>query len=76
MKTIGPLVQNHPSFPNQVNVGIMQIQSRKEISLRVYERGAGETYSCGTGACAAVVTGIILGLLDPVVQVKMKGGTL
>jgi diaminopimelate epimerase len=74
--TQGPLIERHPSFPNRVNAGFMQIQSRTEIRLRVYERGAGETLACGTGACAAVVAGIRLGLLDNRVDVHTHGGVL
>ena len=68
--TDGPLIENHTAFPNRVNAGFMQVLTRHSVRLRVYERGAGETLSCGTGACAAVVTGIRLGLLDPQVDVQ------
>jgi diaminopimelate epimerase len=74
--TQGPLIENHAAFPNRVNAGFMQIQSRSAVRLRVYERGAGETLSCGTGACAAVVAGIQLGLLDTCVDVHTQGGIL
>jgi diaminopimelate epimerase len=74
--TLGPLIERHPRFPNRVNAGFMQVVDRGHIKLRVYERGAGETLSCGTGACAAVVTGIKRGLLDDHVQVATHGGTL
>lgn len=74
--TLGPLVENHPRFPKRVNAGFMQIVDRSHIKLRVYERGAGETMSCGTGACAAVVAGILRGLLDNQVQVATHGGVL
>ena len=74
--TLGPLVQSQPCFPNGVNVGFMQVVSRSQIQLRVYERGAGETLACGTGACAAVVAGIRLGLLDGQVDVDTHGGRL
>ncbi|MET4579596.1 diaminopimelate epimerase [Ottowia thiooxydans] len=74
--TQGPLIENHPAFPNRVNAGFMQIENRGQIRLRVYERGAGETLACGTGACAAVVAGIRLGLLDQRVQVSTHGGDL
>ena len=74
--SIGPRVQQHPAFPKGVNVGFMQILGRAHIRLRVYERGAGETLACGTGACAAVVCGIRLGLLDDSVEVQTRGGTL
>lgn len=72
----GPLIEGHPAFPNRVNAGFMQILNRQEIKLRVYERGVGETLSCGTGACAAVVSGIRRGLLDSPVQVHTRGGML
>lgn len=74
--TWGPLVQGHSAFPRGVNVGFMQVLDRSHIRLRVYERGAGETLACGTGACAAVVAGIRLGLLDASVDVLTHGGTL
>lgn len=73
---IGPLIQAHPMFPDGVNVGFMQIEDRQHIRLRVYERGAGETLACGTGACAAVVCGIQAGLLDERVDVDLPGGRL
>jgi diaminopimelate epimerase len=72
----GPLIENHVRFPKRVNAGFMQIVSRSRINLRVYERGAGETLACGTGACAAVVAGIRLGLLDTRVDVQTHGGQL
>ncbi len=72
----GALIEAHPHFPNRVNVGYMQVIRRDFIKLRVYERGAGETLACGTGACAAVVTGINLGLLDTSVTVSTRGGNL
>ncbi len=72
----GPLIEHHACFPNRVNAGFMQIVDRSHIRLRVYERGAGETLACGSGACAAVVAGIRLGLLDDTVQVQTHGGTL
>lgn len=74
--TLGPLVQQQGAFPRGVNVGFMQVVDRSHIRLRVYERGAGETLACGTGACAAVVAGIRLGLLDATVDVATHGGTL
>lgn len=73
---IGPALECHPRFPQRVNVGFMQIIDRNRIRLRVYERGTGETLACGTGACAAVVAGIVQGLLDPQVQVTLPGGHL
>ena len=72
----GPLIENHPHFPKRVNAGFMQIMDRHSLRLRVYERGAGETLSCGTGACAAVVAGIRRGLLDNPVNVATRGGVL
>jgi diaminopimelate epimerase len=76
VKDIGEAVGNHSGFPEGVNVGFMQIISRNEISLRVFERGAGETLACGTGACAAVVAGCLLELLDATVKVNLTGGQL
>ena len=73
---IGPLVEAHTAFPNRVNAGFMQVLSRQHVRLRVYERGSGETLACGTGACAAVVAGIRLGLLDGPVDVDTHGGRL
>ena len=72
----GPLIENHAAFPQRVNAGFMQVLSRSKVRLRVFERGAGETLACGTGACAAVVTGIRWGLLDSRVTVQTHGGTL
>lgn len=72
----GPLIENHPRFPKRVNAGFMQIVNRHHIRLRVYERGAGETLACGTGACAAAVAGMRRGLLDSPVQVSTRGGEL
>ncbi len=74
--TEGPLIESHPQFPNRVNAGFMQVMDRGHIKLRVYERGAGETLACGTGACAAVVAGIQRGLLDTRVRVTTRGGDL
>jgi diaminopimelate epimerase len=74
--TQGPMIEIHPRFPNRVNAGYMQVLDRHGIALRVWERGAGETLSCGTGACAAAVAGIARGLLDSPVQVETRGGTL
>lgn len=72
----GELIENHAQFPRRVNAGFMQVLNRQHIKLRVYERGAGETLACGTGACAAVVHGIRLGLLDSPVKVSARGGEL
>jgi diaminopimelate epimerase len=73
---LGPQIESHESFPQRVNVGFMQIVTPHEIMLRVYERGSGETLSCGTGACAAVVSGIMPGLLQSPVDVHTRGGKL
>ncbi len=73
---LGPRVEAHERFPQQVNAGFMQVLSRAHIALRVHERGAGETLACGTGACAAVVAGIRLGWLDAAVEVDTHGGRL
>ena len=74
--TLGPLIEQHPRFARRVNAGFMQIVDRAHIRLRVFERGAGETLACGTGACAAVVAGIRLGWLDARVDVHTRGGVL
>tara|TARA_B100000073_G_scaffold258494_1_gene218386 strand:- start:313 stop:1149 length:837 start_codon:yes stop_codon:yes gene_type:complete len=74
--TLGPLIEVHECFPDRVNVGFMQIVSPTEIKLRVYERGVGETEACGSGACAAVVHGIQLGVLANDVSVHLPGGKL
>jgi len=74
--TQGPRIEHHPSFPKRVNAGYMQVVDRTHIRLRVWERGAGETLACGTGACAAVVAGIQRGLLDASVAVATRGGEL
>ena len=76
VQALGAKIEHHPSFPERVNVGFMQVLHRREIRLRVFERGAGETLACGTGACAAVVAGINRGLLDATVQVHTRGGDL
>ena len=74
--TLGPQIESHASFPQRVNAGFMQIVNKHEIKLRVYERGSGETLACGTGACAATVSGIMLGLLQSPVLVHARGGDL
>jgi diaminopimelate epimerase len=74
--TQGPLIERHARFPQRVNAGYMQVDGRSRIALRVHERGAGETLACGTGACAAVVAGIRLDLLDSPVAVRTRGGEL
>jgi len=76
VETLGPALESHALFPERVNVGFMQIVERDRIRLRVYERGAGETLACGTGACAAVVTGIKWGKLNKRVTVELSGGNL
>ena len=76
VNTQGPLIERHPRFPQRVNAGYMQVVDRGHIRLRVYERGAGETLACGSGACAAVVAGRQRDLLDDKVEVKLLGGTL
>ena len=72
----GPIIEKHERFPQRVNAGFMQIMDEHHIKLRVFERGAGETLACGTGACAAAVAGIQLGKLQSPVNVKMRGGEL
>jgi len=76
VETLGPHIETHPRFPDRVNVGFVRIAGRDRIDLRVYERGVGETAACGTGACAAVVTGQRLGLLDDTINVHLPGGQL
>jgi diaminopimelate epimerase len=76
VETLGPLLEVHPRFPERVNIGFMQVMHPSHIKLRVFERGSGETLSCGTGACAAVVTGIKQGLLVSPVKVTARGGEL
>lgn len=76
LERLGPLIEAHPHFPKRVNAGFMQILTRDEINLRVFERGVGETLACGTGACAAVVAGQQRGLLGEAVKVNLPGGTL
>jgi len=72
----GPLIEHHVRFVRRVNAGFLQVLNRRQVRLRVYERGAGETLACGSGACAAVVAGIRLGLLDHSVDVQARGGLL
>jgi len=76
VEVLGPQLEPHARFPQKANIGFMQVVSRSEIRLRVYERGAGETKACGTGACAAVVAGIQRGLLDSTVKAQLTGGEL
>src|SRR6267154_2132412 len=75
VERFGPSIEHHPRFPKRTNVGFMQIVDRGHLRLRVYERGAGETLACGTGACAAVAVGRQQGLLDEEVRVDLPGGT-
>ncbi|MCW8348424.1 diaminopimelate epimerase [Vibrio sp. ZSDZ65] len=76
VEKLGPLLESHERFPEKVNAGFMQVVNRNEIKLRVYERGAGETQACGSGACGAVAVGIAQGLLDEKVTVRLPGGDL
>lgn len=76
VKELGTIITSHPQFPEQTNVEFVQLTSPETILLRVYERGAGETLACGSGACAAVVAGRALGKLTETVAVKLPGGTL
>ena len=76
VENLGPAIESHERFPKRVNAGFMQVVDRQHINLRVYERGAGETLACGTGACAAVVSGIQRGWLDDEVEVSLAGGKL
>jgi len=76
VERLGPAIEGHRSFPRRVNVGFMEVVDRGDIRLRVYERGAGETLACGTGACAAVIVGRQRGLLDRQVRVQVRGGEL
>lgn len=73
---LGPLLENHERFPERANIGFMQVVNRNHIKLRVFERGAGETQACGSGACGAVAVGIMQGVLDNNVQVDLPGGSL
>ncbi len=74
--SLGPQIESHARFPQRVNAGFMQVLNEHEINLRVYERGSGETLACGTGACAAAVSGIQLGTLQSPVKVHTRGGIL
>ncbi|OZI14868.1 diaminopimelate epimerase [Sodalis-like symbiont of Philaenus spumarius] len=74
--TLGPVLESHERFPERANIGFMQVLNRGHIRLRVYERGAGETHACGSGACAAVAAGISQGQLAEQVQVELTGGRL
>lgn len=76
MELLGPVLEGHDRFPERANIGFMQVVSREHIKLRVYERGAGETQACGSGACAAVAVGIQQELLAEEVHVELPGGSL
>ncbi len=76
VRELGRALESHPRFPERVNVGFLEVVDRQNVRLRVFERGAGETLACGTGACAAVVAGIQQGLLDERVRVQLRGGDL
>jgi diaminopimelate epimerase len=76
VETLGPLIERHPRFPNRVNVGFLQLDSREEARLRVFERGVGETRACGTGACAAAVAARLRDLVDDSVKIHLPGGAL
>jgi diaminopimelate epimerase len=76
LETLGPILEAHAFFPERVNVGFMQIEDRKNFSLRVFERGVGETKACGSGACAAMAAGVLLGMLDFETTVQLTGGKL
>ncbi len=76
VESLGPALEHHARFPRRVNAGFLQVVDRRTVRLRVHERGAGETLACGTGACAAVVSGIRRGLLDASVDVRVRGGAL
>ncbi|AHG76776.1 diaminopimelate epimerase [Mannheimia varigena] len=73
---LGPLLESHERFPERANISFMQVVNRSHVKLRVYERGAGETQACGSGACGTVAVGIMQGLLDNKVQVDLPGGSL
>ena len=76
VESLGPILEKHPNFPNRANIGFMQIVSRDHVQLRVFERGAGETRACGTGACAAAVAAIQQGLVNNRIKVSLPGGDL
>lgn len=76
VESLGPILESHPIFPERVNVGFLEVVSRHQARLRVYERGSGETLACGSGACAAAVVGIEQGLLESPVDVELPGGHL
>ncbi|USD21748.1 diaminopimelate epimerase [Microbulbifer variabilis] len=76
VETLGPLIEAHPRFPQKVNVGFLQVESRSQAQLRVFERGVGETHACGTGACAAMVYAHLRDLVDEQVEIRLPGGSL
>jgi diaminopimelate epimerase len=76
VETLGPVMESHERFPERANIGFMQVMTREHIRLRVYERGAGETQACGSGACGAVAVGILQGILAEQVSVELPGGRL
>ncbi|MGI6672606.1 MAG: diaminopimelate epimerase [Christensenellales bacterium] len=76
LPTIGPMLETHPLFPQHANVEFVRVISREELRMRVWERGSGETLACGTGACAALVAGVLCGLSDRLAHVRLPGGTL
>ena len=76
VELLGPVLESHPAFPDRANVGFMQINDRKNFSLRVYERGVGETLACGSGACAAMAVGVNRGWLGQSASAHLLGGTL
>ncbi len=76
VEALGPVIEHHPQFPQRVNVGFMEIVNRRQIRLRVYERGSAETLACGSGACAAIAVGIRNRLLDDKVEAELRGGVV
>ncbi len=76
LPTIGPMLETHPLFPNNTNVEFVRVVNREELRMRVWERGSGETLACGTGACAALVAGVLCGLCDRMARIRLPGGTL
>ena len=76
LPVLGPMIEHHPLFPRRVNVEFVRAINREVLQMRVWERGAGETLACGTGACAALVAGVLTGMCDRSVQMKLPGGNL
>jgi diaminopimelate epimerase len=74
--TLGPRIENHDAFPNRVNVEFVELVDRGHVRQRTWERGAGETLACGSGACATVVASILRGVVDARVRVELRGGDL